>query len=491
MTFDEYRQYDALGLATLIQKKEIQASELLELAIQRQEAVHPQVNAIIRPLYEHAKKQIDTLSHDMPFTGVPFVLKDLGLPLKGTEMNVGSAYFKGFITKADSLVVEKIKKAGFLIFGKTNTPEFGLTPFTEPQLHGITKNPWNLEHSAGGSSGGSGAAVAAGIIPMATASDGGGSIRIPASCCGLVGHKPSRGLVSLGPSIAEAWGGLVVENCVSRSVRDSAAYLDVIKGTAWGEISLPYESSSYLKAIDQGVRPLKIGFSTQHPLNLAVDQDCIDAVKHTAKLLQNLGHEVEEVPLPYGRAAVEEIFLVLVAGEAAADLQDFEDHLGRKVKKSDVEPNTWGLSVLGRKLSASDYALARKKMGYLSRKMGKFHLDYDLLLTPTLANAPIKHGQLQNSGFEKLLVQLVNTFELGAVLKMGLQQFTDKAFGYIPYTILANMTGQPSISLPLHWNENKLPIGVMFTGRMGEDALLLQLAKQLEEAQPWFDKVAL
>ncbi len=490
MNFQEYRQYDAIGLAKLVKEKQVSPNDLLDLASHRVAKVNPKINAVVHQLYDYAKKMLDAMPRNGLFSGVPLLVKDLGLQVKNTPLNVGSFALKDNVSQVDSVVVQKLRNAGFLIFGKTNTPEFGLTTWTESKLYGNCYNPWNLEHSPGGSSGGAGAAVAAGISPLATASDGGGSIRIPASCCGLLGMKPSRGHSSFRPFAAEFWSGLVQEGCVSWSVRDTAAYLDTIAGTDIGEFYLAKNSdSALLQAIEQPVRKLKIGFSTEHTLGHQVDTDCQDAVQHAAKLLRSLGHDVEEVELPYQREDITKVFVVIVAAETAGDLNVLESLLGRKLKRNEIEPNTWALRVLGNAFSAGEYAFAKAQVGNIAYRLGQWHQQYDVLLTPTLANAPIKTGALQNSKAEAQLVKIVNTFNLGKLVKASLEQFADKAFGYFPYTPLSNMTGQPSVNIPLYWSPKGLPIGTLFTAKIGDDALLLQLAKQLEEAQAWFDKI--
>ncbi len=490
MKFEEYRQYDALGLATLVKNKEVKATELLEIAIARVEEVNPQLNAIVHKLYDYGKHMLQEVPEDSIFQGVPFLVKDLGIQIKDTPMNVGSRFLKKFVSKEDSFVIQQLRKAGLVFFGKTNTPEFGLTPYTEPLLYGPCVNPWNLNHSSGGSSGGSASAVAGGIVPMATASDGGGSIRIPASCCGLFGFKASRGHSSFRPHIIEPWAGFISEGCNSRSVRDTAAYLDVIAGKDIGEFYLTNPpKQSFIEALNEGVESLKIGFSVEHTLGMKVDEECKNAVRHTAKLLEDLGHQVEEVSLPYRREDLTEIFIKIVAGETYGDLASWAKVVGRKLKRSEIEPNTWAMRLLGETFTAGDYALARQNLGELCFRMGQWHQQYDILLTPTLAYEPIKNGALQNSKTEARLVEMVNRLNLKGMLKANLKQFVDKAFGYIPFTPLANMTGQPSMSVPLYWSQNNLPIGSMFTAKIGADALLFRLAKQLEEADSWFEKV--
>lgn len=491
LNYAEYRQYDALGLAELVQKKEVSAAELLETAIQRAEAVNPQINAIIHPMYESARQAAQGVFSG-PFAGVPFAVKDLGLEIKGTPIRTGCRGYEGYVSTQDSHAVQKIREAGLVIMGKTNTPEFGLTPYTEPELFGPTRNPWNLEHSPGGSSGGSVAAVAAGIVPMATASDGGGSIRIPASCCGLFGLKPTRGRISLGPMGAEMWSGAVVESCVSRSVRDTAAYLDALAGSMPGDAyQFAKPEHSFLSQLGQNPGKLRIAFSTVHPLGLEVDQACKDAVAQMVKQLSALGHEVEEArPLPYFKEDLLERFLVIVAGESEGELQQLAKYLKRRPTTSDVETNTYALALLGRTFKAGDFAQAKKEWNEIAQRMVQFHQKYDLLLTPTIASRPIKIGALQNSPAEQGLLKVVNAFNLGFMVKASIGQLADKAFGYIPWTPFANMTGQPSMSIPTLWTEENLPVGTMFTAMQGREDLLLRLASQLEEVLKWGDKMA-
>lgn len=490
MTFEEYRRYDALGLAELVRNKEMKPAEILEIAIARAEAVNPAINAIIYPLYDMAKKMAGEVDLQARFAGVPFLLKDLALHLKGIPLQNGCAGYKGFVPKADSYVVERFRQAGFVFMGKTNLPELGLTPYTEPRAFGPTRNPWNTSRTAGGSSGGSAAAVAAGITPIATASDGGGSIRIPASCNGLFGLKPSRGLISLGPAIGEMWSGAVTEGCVSRSVRDTAAFLDAVIAETPGEpYLLKTPVRSFFEEIGADPGPLKIGFSTAHPLGQPVDDHCKEAVHNTAKLLESLGYRVEEVDFPCTPEDLTHTFIMMVFGETAAALRRMADDIGRPVRRSDVEVTTWAIAMLGKAYTAGDFAYARGKWNDLYRRMGVFHQQYDILLTPTCSMAPFEIGALQPSTAEKRLLEMISTFNLTKLLKANVDPLAEKTFAYIPFTPLANMTGQPSMSMPLHWTPDNLPVGVMFTAALGNDDILIRLASQIEEAWPWMDKV--
>ncbi|MBK8920140.1 MAG: amidase [Saprospirales bacterium] len=491
MTFEEYRRHDALGLATLVHNGEVTPLELVDTAIQRLEAVNPQINAIIHRRFEEARQEARNADRTAPFAGVPFLVKDLGMEVQGMPMCTGSRGYRQYVSAQDSFTVQKMKRAGLLILGKTNTPEFGITPFTEPALFGPTKNPWNPAYSPGGSSGGSAAAVAAGIVPMASANDGGGSIRIPASCCGLFGLKPTRGRVSWSSLEGEMWAGAAVENCVSRSVRDAAVYLDAIQGSAPGD---PYVIKPPVRPYATEVRTppgkLRIGFTATHTMGFPVDAACVQALNTAVQALRSEGHIAEEVELPYRREDLTEAFLVVVAGELAGEIKLLAQHLGRKVRPGDVEPNTFAFNLLGRSFTAADYTFAKRKWSETSRRIAHFHEQYDLLLTPTLAKRPIAIGSLGPSAAEKSMIAVINHLRLGSAIKSTIQSLADKIYDYIPWTPLANLSGQPSMSVPFHWTpEENLPVGVMFTARWGEEDLLFRLAAQLEKAAPWWNKV--
>lgn len=492
MTFDEYRNYDAIGLADLVKKKQVKPIELLEIAIARHQEVHPKINAVVTELYDFAKASIDTLNYRTTFAGVPFLIKDLGLQLKGTRYTNASRLQRDFISKETSTVVQKAIDNGLLIFGKTNTSEFGLNPFVENELFGNTRNPWNLEYTPGGSSGGSAAAVAAGITPIATANDGGGSIRIPASCTGLFGLKPTKGRVSQGPVLGESWSGAANhELCVSRSVRDTAFYLDAVMGNSIGDtyiVQVP--DKPFAEVIKQNCRKLKIGFSAEHPFNQQ-DEENSKAIQHTVRLLESLGHEVEEIKLPYDSTLVRDCLYTLVIGELSASIDSFAKERGRPASVEEIEPTNWLLYELGKKISANEFCQARLQWNVLSRQMETFHQQYDLLLTPTLGMRPFKIGALQPKAWEKVGLNFLNNVGASGLLKHSalIEETKRKIFQWIPYPPLSNLTGQPSMSVPLYWSAENLPIGVMFTAPLCDEATLLQLAIQLEQAQPWFDKV--
>jgi amidase len=467
--FEEYNQYDGLGLAELVKKKEISASELCEEAITRIERVNPALNAVITPMYDLARKAVRDTLPDGPFHGVPFLLKDLLGDFAGVPQTMGSKALKNYIP----------------------AQEFGLKGVTEPELHGPTRNPWNTDHTPGGSSGGSAAAVAGGMVPMASANDGAGSIRIPAACCGLFGLKVTRGRTPNGPIHGRTWQGAVVEHVVSRSVRDSAAILDATQGPDPGApYVIPPPHRPYLDEIQQSPEPLRIAFNTQSPIGTAVHPECIQAVEHTIGLLKELGHEVEEAQPDVDGQALGRGLIKLYSGEVAAAIDDLTPLLGRKVKPSDVESITWTLGILGRTYSAGQIVKARREWERAARIMGRFHEAYDVYLTPTLACPPVKIGELEPKPIELVLLKIVNALGLGRLLLAtgAIEKLAVENLSKTPFTQLANFTGQPAMSVPLYWTSDGLPCGLQFMGRYGDESTLLQLAAQLEKAQPWFEK---
>ena len=489
--FREYDQYDGLGLAELVKKKEISAAEICEEAIVRIERVNPALNAVITPMYDLARETVQNTLPDGPFRGVPFLLKDILGDFAGVPQTMGSKALKNYIPGQDSEVVRRYKKAGLVMLGKTNTPEFGLKGVTEPELHGPTRNPWNTDHTPGGSSGGSAAAVAAGMVPMAYANDGAGSIRIPAACCGLFGLKVTRGRTPNGPIHGRTWQGAVVEHAITRSVRDSAAILDATQGPDIGApYILPPPLRPYLDEIQKGPGTLRIAFDTQSPIDTAVHPECIQAVEHTVGLLEELGHEVKEARPDINGQALAKGLIILYAGEVAALMDDLVPLLGRKAKPSDVESITWTLSLLGRTYSAGHIVKAKREWELAARIMGRFHEEYDIYLTPTLAHPPVRIGELDPKPIELALLKVINAFGLGRFLLAtgAIDKLAVENLSKTPFTPLANFTGQPAMSVPLYWTSNGLPCGLHFMGRYGDEATLLRLAAQLEKAQPWIEK---
>lgn len=490
--FAEYAQYDGVGLAELVARKEVTPAELLVAAQQRADEWNPKLNAIVLRLDVLAEQALKAGLPQGPFHGVPFLLKDLSNALGGVVRSSGSRFLQDFKPDFDSELVRRYKQAGLLTFGKTNTPEFGTMPITDPELFGSARNPWNTARTPGGSSGGAGAAVAAGIVPMANGGDGGGSIRIPSSCCGLVGLKPTRGLVPCGPEVGEAWFGMAIEHVLTRSVRDSAAMLDA---TARGELGSPYAppplpEGGYAADLDAGPGKLRVAWTTQPWLGTGLDPECVRGVEQTATLLEKLGHEVVEADPGIDREAFIYAMGTVIAGETSAMITAASQLIGRKPRRQDFEPHNWALYKLGRAFTAAELQAAVAYLRQVGRQMATFMQDYDVLLNSALGMPPVECGALKASGVDRVMLELINRLPLGRVATRRdlLVQNYEPIFNWIPTTPIANATGEPSISLPLHWSADGLPVGMMFTARFGEDRTLLRLARQLEQETGWLDK---
>ncbi len=460
---------DATAQSELIRRKEIRPLELVEAAIGRVEKVNPNLNLVITTLFDEARTAAAGEIPDGPFSGVPFLMKDIGAFLAGVPMSMGTALLKDFVPDHDSELTRRLKKAGLIIIGKTNTPELGLMPTTEPRLYGPSRNPWNMDKTTGGSSGGSAAAVAAGMVPMAHANDGGGSIRIPASCCGVFGLKPTRARNSLGPDFGDIISGLVCEHAVCRSVRDSATLLDATSGPAIGDpYFVPPPARPFIEEVGADPGRLKIAFSTQTLTGGAIHEDCLAAVDDAASLCQDLGHDVVEADLtltgdPYDFMHA---FNVLWYSGCASTINTIARIGGITPQAEYFEPLTWAIYEMGREFSASDYLMAVSKIQSASRDVCKFFMDYDVLLTPVLAEPPVNIG----------------TFDAPESNPM---QAWKRVVEFAPFTATFNATGQPAMSVPLYWNGDNLPVGTQFVSRFGDEATLFRLAAQLEEARPW------
>jgi amidase len=489
--FKDYEHYDGLGLAELVRKKEVTAMELCEEAILRMDNINPKINAVIYRMDDAARAAAAGPIPQGSFSGVPFLCKDLVSAIAGIPMTKGSKSCRNYVPTEDSEMARRHRAAGLIVLGKTNTPEFGLMGITEPELHGPTRNPWNLNHTPGGSSGGSGAAVASGIVPMASGGDGGGSIRIPSSCCALFGLKATRGRNPLGPESGEIWQGAEMEGVLTRSVRDCAAVLDATNGADPGApYIIPPPKRPFLEDTKQDPPRLKIAFTVQSPLKADVHSECVEAVHNAAKLLESLGHIVEEARPDIDGESLGKSYVMMYFGEVAADIEELKSVVGRPLNHHDTEEATWALNLLGKTYSAGDFVLAQRQWNTFSRRMAKFHETYDLYLTPTIASLPPRIGELQQKPAEKLILKIINTLNLGGLLKASgiADMLATKGLSKMPFTQLANLTGQPAMSVPLHWSKEGLPCGVQFIGRFGEESLMFQLAGQLERAQPWFDR---
>jgi len=491
--FKEYADYDATGLARLVARREVSAAELLEAAIARCEALNPRLNAVNIPMPEIARARVHE-PLEGPFSGVPFLIKDIAQDYAGVPSTSGSRALRNWVPPVHAEIVRRFLGAGLVIFGKTATPEFALKGITETALWGATRNPWDTGRSPGGSSGGAAAAVAAGIVPMAGASDGGGSIRIPAAYCGLFGLRPSRGRVPPGPLHGEFWDGASSEHVLTRSVRDSARMLDALAGADAGApfvIAPPY--LPYAEEVGRDPGRLHIGFSVRSPLGTPVDAACVQAVRDAARLLEGLGHDVEEAEPEVDGQALAHCFITMYFGQVAASIEEARRLTG--AGEADFELDTRALGMFGRALSAGEYVHARKRWNEFARALGRFHQTYDLYLIPTTAMPPSRIGELDMPAAQQAALKVILRLGVGRLLLgTGLvRQIVDESLKRVPFTQLSNLTGTPSMSVPLHWaaaepGGPELPVGVQFVARFGEEDLLLRLASQLEQARPWKDR---
>jgi len=465
MTIAAYDSHDGLGLAELVRKGEVSARELLEEAIRRTDSIDPQINAVVVRHDDHARRQIDAGLPAGPFTGVPFLLKDLDL-LAGTRTTYGASMYKDYVADHSGTLTQRFLESGVTIFGKSASPEFGLMPTTETRLHGPTRNPWNLAHSSGGSSGGAAAAVAARIVPVAHASDGGGSIRIPASACGVFGLKPTRARTPMGPDRGEGWGGFSCGHVVSISVRDSAAMLDAVHGP---EPTSPYVAPPpqrpYLEEVGRAPGRLRIAFTDRTPYGEEIDPEIAAAVREVAGLLARLGHDVEEraPKLPADPAAV---LATIVAANTGLTVRLAEQQFGRPAGDGDFERLTLASAANAGRASGIDYVEAQLNGFRIARGLAEFFESCDVLLQPTLCLPPLRLGELDT-------------------MSSDLSHISPLLRRYMPATSMFNISGQPAMSVPLAWNAAGLPLGMMFAGRYGDEATLFRLAAQLEQERPW------
>jgi amidase len=473
----ELIQLDATAQAALVQKGEATPLELVDAAIARIEKIDPELNAVIHPLFEKARAQARSPELPAgPFRGVPFLLKDLVASSAGDPFHNGMKLLKDleFRGPQDTYLVEKLRNAGFVVVGRTNTPELGLADTTEPIAYGPSRNPWNPERSTGGSSGGSAAAVASRLVPAAHANDGGGSIRIPASECGLVGLKPSRGRVSVGPLAGEALHGLAIEGAVSISVRDTAAILDAISGPMPGDPYIaPPPRRPYVEELGRDPGRLRVGLMLTRPgAGAPLHPECVEAVERAGRLLESLGHSVEiSHPDALDEPTLLECFEPIFAAHTAHEIELFGELLGRAIEKGDVEDYTWRFVEEGRKVGTGQYLAAVDSMHQWSRRVAGWWAEgFDVLVTPTIAEPPPPLGQLGGDAADPL-------------------ELWERNLELLPFTPNQNATGQPAISLPLHWTADGLPVGVHFVPDYGREDLLIRLASQLEQAQPWADRL--
>jgi len=471
MSVDElFDREDGLGLADLVRRREVSAKELLDGAIARVEALNPKLNAVVTRMYDAARGAVSAGLPSGPFTGVPYLLKDIGALYAGAVTSAGSRVFADAVADHDSEITARLKRAGLVIFGKTNTPEMGIATSTEPRLFGPTRNPWNLGYSAGGSSGGAAAAVAGGMLPMAHASDGGGSIRIPASCCGLFGLKPTRARNPMGPDVGEGWSGASIAHAITRSVRDSAALLDATSGPDVGDpYWAPPPAGPFLAEVGRDPGRLRIALTTTAWNGKPVDPQCADAAQAAARLCEELGHHVEEARPTFDAEALSHASRVIVGANVRNVLDLRGAARGRAVTEDEVERVTWLRVQDAAVFTAADYARSVLVMHRTGRAVARFFTGFDMLLTPTMACTPYPLGVLDMSTTD-------------------IEAFHDALLRSIAFTSLFNSTGHPAMSVPLAWSREGLPIGVQFVAPFGDDARLFRLGAQLESAQPWANR---
>jgi amidase len=468
--FIEYETYDATELAALIAGGEVSAADVLEAAIERAERWQPRINAITIPLYEQARAAARSGLPAGPLSGVPFLLKDLGAQLTGTRTSGSGKLWADFVADHDSTLVARHRAAGLNIFGKSASPEMGLAPSTEPAMYGPCRNPWNLAYSAGGSSGGSAAAVAARILPIAHATDGGGSIRIPASACGLFGLKTTRARNPSGPDVGEGWGGQAVAHCVSISVRDSAALLDASAGPDIGDpYWAPPPAGRFVDEVERPPGQLRIALCVKPWNDEPVDAECRQAAEDAARLCESLGHHVAIGRPEFDTAAFRAATRTLVAANVLATLEARATAVGTTLEASDVEPLTWSIVEIGRGCTAADYARSVTTIHAVGRVVARFFAGYDILLTPTMCSPPWPIGVLSLSTSDR------NAYFSALNRSIG-------------FTSLFNASGNPAANLPLHWSAQGLPVGVQIVAPFGDEATIFRLAAQIETAQPWRDR---
>jgi len=479
MRFEEYDDFDGLGLAALVRGGEVTADELLDVALARAAATDDAIAAVMHVQEPTARAAINAGLPDGPFRGVPFLLKDLGCEAVDFPTSMGSRLFDGYRYGYDSEIFTRLRATGVATFGRTTSPEFGVGPTTEAVVYGRpTRNPWNTDHVAGGSSGGSGAAVAAGVVPLAHGSDGGGSVRIPASSCGLFGFKPSRALLPDGPVAGEAWAGMAIDGFLTRSVRDTAAMLDATAGPDLGApyYAPPRTAGTFLEAIDRPPRRLRIAVSTRTFDGLPIHADCVAAVEHTAQLLESLGHEVVPVEHVIAIEPFMRAWTNIVACGTQLTVESRAAVLGISIDDAErlVERVTRLAMAHGRAVSGAQYLASVETVHSVGREMARFLQPFDMVLTATLGEPPARIGR-----FATERTDAWNSF---------LDYRLEHVLPYSPFTALANGTGQPATSLPLWWNDAGLPVGAHLMARSGDDDVLLQLSAQLEDAEPWFHR---
>lgn len=466
---EKFAFMDATAQAALVRRGEVQARELVEAAIARIEKVNPRINAVVRPMYDEGYGAASGPVPDGPFRGVPFLVKDLLAAYKGVPMSFGTENLLNYVPDHDSELIARYKRAGFIAIGKTNVPEFGLLPVTEPRVFGPCRNPWDLNRTSGGSSGGSAAAVAAGLVPVAHGSDGGGSIRIPASCCGIFGLKPTRGRNSLAPDFGDLMSGLIAEHVLTRSVRDSAAILDATAGYVPGDpYCAPAQQRPFLKEVGRKPGRLRIAFLTKTVTGRNYSEDCLSALLDSVGLCTELGHDMIEFTPDFDGHSLSRAFSVIWSAGCASNIEGISTLTGKKPTPDQYENITWTLYEMGKSFTSADYLHAVQSMQRVCRTIAGYFADYDMIMTPVLGQPPV---------------------EIGAFDSPDPLEAWKKTAEFVPFTPIANALGNPAMSVPLYWSDAELPIGIHFIGRFGDEAGLFRLAAQLERARPWRKRI--
>ena len=472
-----YDRGDALEIARAIRAREFSASEVLEEAIARAERINPQLNGIAARRYEQAREEARNVKLDAPFAGVPLVIKDLGPALGGVPMTMGSRYFSSYVPAHDDEFVVRAKRSGAIVFAKTTAPEFGLLPYTETALFGATRNPWNLERTPGGSSGGSGALCAAGVVPLAHGNDMGGSIRIPACCVGLFGMKPSRGRA---PTTGGIIGSANVDHAISRTVSDSAAFLDAVRSDS---------DPPFLDEVGREPRPLRIAVVRGPMLGHGISSDAREALDDAAALCSSLGHKVvDDEPAGVDYAALSYALLLIFASQTGWHLGSGNPTPERKLRSGDIEPVSSAMLAIARVLALDELTTAVVHQRALRATFDAFMDKYDVVLAPTMASPAVKIGELALSRGEIMQVGVLSKVRAPALIRKAARDISARMFDWLPYTPIFNLTGAPAMSVPLYWTRDGLPMGVQFAGRFNDETTLFRLAGQLERARPWRDR---
>lgn len=476
---DFYDRSDAIEIARAVRAREVTASEVLDEAIARADRVNPRLNALAARDYERARESARTTSIDGPLAGVPVLVKDLGPDLAGLPMTMGSRYFASYVPAVDHEFFTRVKRAGAIIFGKTTPPEFGLLPYTESALFGATRNPWDLARTPGGSSGGSAAMCAAGVVPLAHGNDMGGSIRIPASCCGLFGLKPGRGRA---PTTGGIIGSANVDHALTRTVRDSAAFLDAVRSDG---------GPRFLDETQRDPAPLRIAVMRGPGLGHGISPESRAALDAAATLCESLGHTViDDEPSGIDYAAMRYALLLFFASQIGWHLGSGNPTPQRRLKRGDIEPATLAMLTIAQVLALDELTGAVVAQRALRAAFDAFMERYDAILTPTLAAPPVRIGELALTRAEVIQCEVLARLRMPALIRKAARDISAPMFDWLPYTPIFNLTGAPAMSVPVHWSDDGLPVGVQFAGRFDDEATLFRLAGQLERAQPWRDRRA-